>query len=178
MPSAPPSNPMDRAAPQVRQDRTEGTFRIDVAAVTLLIGGGLLFFFMAPFRSESYYIDWISGFFIGLMIGVSEAYLTVTIFRLRLSGATVTLRCAKGVPEGMQNVLALLAVLLAGYTALIVLFGPVWSLDKTVLFTFNTVCGVLWMMWMVYLGALARWAVRWHRAHGDVVRLRLIRGTA
>ena len=175
MPSAPPSNPNDRAAPRDRQKQAEGAVRLDAAAAVLLIGGALLFFFMAPFRSESYYIDWISGFFIGLMVGVSEAYLTVTNFRLRLSGSTVTLRCARGIPEGMQNVIALLAVLLAGYAALIVLFGPVWSLDKTVLFTFNTVCGTLWMMWMVYLGALVRWAVRWHRVHGQAVRLRLIR---
>jgi hypothetical protein len=146
-----------------------------MVAVGLMVGGGLIFLFMAPFRTESYYIDWISGFFIGLMVGVSEAYLTVTHFRLRLDDATVTLRCSKGVPEGMRSALALLAVLLAGYVALIVLFGPVWLLDKTVLFTFNTVCGTLWMMWVVYLGALAWWAVRWRRAHGRTMRLRLIR---
>jgi len=166
--------PLERTDPPDRPDGA-GALRLDAAAAGLLIGGGLLFLFMAPFRSESYYIDWISGFFIGLMVGVSEAYLTVTHFRSRLSGETVTLRCSKGIPEGMQNALTLLAVLLAGYAALIVLFGPVWSLDKTVLFTFNTVCGTLWMMWVVYLGALAWWAVRWQRANGQTIRLRLLR---
>jgi hypothetical protein len=139
-----------------------------------MVGGGLLFLLMAPVRTESYYIDWISGFFIGLMVGVSEAYLTVTYFRSRLSDATLTLRCSKGIPEGTQNTLTLLAILLAGYAVLIVLFGPVWSFHKTVLFTFNTVCGTLWMMWVVYLGALVWWAVRWRRATGRVMRLRLV----
>ncbi len=146
--------------------------RLDAASAGLLAGGVLLFLVMAPFRTESYYIDWISGFMIGAMVGVSEAYLTLTHFLSRLSDATVTLRCPKGIPEGMQNVLALLAVLLLGYAALIALFGPIWSLKKTVLFTFNTVCGTLWMLWVVYLGALVWWAVRWRRAHGRAVRLR------
>jgi len=146
-----------------------------VSALALLAGGALLFLFMAPFRTESYYIDWISGFFIGLMVGISEAYLTLTHFRGRLNDSTVTLRCPRGVPEGMENVLGLLAVLLLGYAALIVLFGPVWSLDKTVLFTFNTICAAMWMVWVVYLGGLAWWAVRWQRANGRAVRLRLVR---
>ncbi|HUJ80087.1 MAG TPA: hypothetical protein VLY45_07225 [Nitrospiria bacterium] len=167
--------PSASAGQSTPQDRQAAGFRLDAAAAVLLVGGVLLFLMMAPFRTEAYYIDWISGFFIGVMVGVSEAYLTVTNFRMRLSGSTVTLRCRRGVPEGMQNVLALLGVLLAGYTALIVLFGPVWSLDKTVLFTFNTVCGALWMIWVVYLGAMAWWAVRWRRDHGRVLRLRLTR---
>jgi hypothetical protein len=169
-PSTPPPARRDRSAPRERG----GAFRLDVAAAGLMVGGGLLFLLMAPVRTESYYIDWISGFFIGVMVGVSEAYLTVTHFRSRLSDATVTLRCSMGIPEGTQNALTLLAILLAGYVALIVLFGPVWSLDKTVLFTFNTVCGTLWMMWIVYLGALVWWAVRWRRASGRVMRLRLV----
>jgi len=164
---------MDRSVKTAKQYRA-GALRLDVAAAGLMVGGGLLFLLMAPFRTESYYIDWISGFFIGCMVGVSEAYLTVTHFRSRLDDATVTLHCSKGIPEGTQNALTLLAILLAGYVALIVLFGPVWSLDKTVLFTFNTVCGTLWMMWVVYLGALAWWAVRWRRASGRVMRLRLV----
>jgi hypothetical protein len=165
---------MDRSAMPDARDR-EGALRLDLAAAGLLVGGGLLFLLMAPFRTESYYIDWISGFFIGLMVGVSEAYLTVFHFRSRLHDSMVTLRCSKGIPEGMQSVLTLLAILLAGYVVLIVLFGPVWSLDKTILFTFNTVCGTLWMMWIVYLGAVAWWAVRWGHNHGRVVRLRLVR---
>jgi hypothetical protein len=165
---------MERSAPPDAPD-CGGALRLDLAAAGLMVGGGLLFFFMAPFRTESYYIDWISGFFIGLMVGVSEAYLTVTHFRSRLRDSTVTLRCSKGIPEGTQSALALLAVLLAGYVVLIVLFGPVWSLDKTVLFTFNTVCGTMWMMWVVYLGALVWWAVRWRRANGRTIKLQLIR---
>ncbi|MBI3622249.1 MAG: hypothetical protein HY208_08705 [Nitrospirae bacterium] len=152
-----------------------GSFRLDAAALALLIGGGLLFLVMAPFRTESYYIDWISGFMIGAMVGVSEAYLTLTHFRSRLSDGTVTLRCSKGIPEGMQNVLALLGVLLLGYVALIVLFGPVLSLKKTELFTFNTVCGTLWMLWVVYFIAVIRWALRWRRDRGPAVRLRFVR---
>jgi len=175
MPSAPPSNPSDRAAPRDRQEQAGGAVRLDAAAAALLIGGALLFFFMAPFRSESYYIDWISGFFIGLMVGVSEAYLTLTHFRSRLRDSTVTLRCSKGVPEGTQSALTLLAVLLVGYAALIVLLGPVWEMRKTELFTFNSVCGALWMLWVVYLGALVWWAVRWQRAHGRTIRLRFVR---
>ena len=163
--AAPPSAPKERP----------GRLRLDAAAAGLLVGGGLLFFLMAPFRSESYYIDWISGFMVGAMVGVSEAYLTLTHFRARLRDSTVTLRCSKGVPEGTQSALTLLAVLLVGYAALIVLLGPVWAMRKTELFTFNSVCGALWMMWVVYLGALVWWAVGRRRHHGQVVRLRLVR---
>ena len=59
--------------------------------------------------------------------------------------------------------------------ALIILLGPVWAMRKTELFTFNSVCGALWMTWVVYLGGLVWWALRWQRAHGRAVRLRLIR---
>jgi hypothetical protein len=152
-----------------------GLLRLDAVALGLLAGGVLLFLIMAPFRTESYYIDWISGFMVGTMVGVSEAYLTLTHFRARLQDETITLRCSKGVPEGTQSVLALLGVLLLGYAALIALFGPVWSFKKTVLFTFNTVCGTLWMLWVVYLGAMVWWAVRWRRHHGRALRLRLVR---
>jgi hypothetical protein len=169
-PDTRPSAATDRAATRERS----GPLRLDVAAAGLMVGGGLLFLLMAPVRTESYYIDWISGFFIGLLVGVSEAYLTVTYFRSRLSDATLTLRCSKGIPEGTQNAITLLAILLAGYAVLMVLFGPIWSFHKTVLFTFNTVCGTLWMMWVVYLGALVWWAVRWRRASGRVLRLRLV----
>ena len=164
----------ESATPATPAERT-GALRLDAVAFCLLAGGALLFFFMAPFRTESYYIDWISGFMVGAMIGVSEAYLTLTHFRARLRESTVTLRCAKGIPEGMQSALVLLAVLVLGYIALIVLFGPIWEMRKTELFTFNSVCGTLWMMWVVYLGAMVWWAVRWQRAHGRAIRLRLVR---
>jgi hypothetical protein len=143
--------------------------RLDVVLMALLLAGVVAATWL-PFRTASYYIDWISGAMFGAMIGGSEGYLTALHFRDRLAGPVLRLRCRRGIPEGTGSVAGLIALLGAGYLVFVALPGPISALTKTPLFTFNFVCGTWWTMWLVYLGALLAWAVRQRRRLGCAVR--------
>ncbi len=148
-----------------------GAYRLDAALAVLLIAGGAVFAIAIPVRTESYYIDWISGGWVGLLVGLSEAYLTVARFTDRLREGVVRLPCRRGIPDGMGGVLALLAVLGAAYLAMLTLFGSIGELAKIPLFIFNTLCGSWWGLWLVYLGALLIWAIRRGTREGRALRV-------
>ena len=152
----------------------KGAVRLDVPCVALLVSGSALVLWLAPFRSESYYIDWISGSIFGAMVGASESYLTIARFRDRLHDAVLALGCSRwGIPEGTGSAATFLALFASGSALLIAWPGPVAGLTKTPLYLFNTFCGAWWALWTVYLAILLFWLIRRHRREGRAVRLRL-----
>ncbi|MEW6324400.1 MAG: hypothetical protein AB1515_03330 [Nitrospirota bacterium] len=145
--------------------------RLDALCAALLCAGGVLLWLL-PFRTGSYFIDWISGGFFGAMAGFSEGYLTVSRFRERLRDGTVGLRCRRGVPESTGSALALMAALALGLALIAAWPGPVVELTKTPLYLFNTLAGALAALWFVYLGTLLAWAIGRHRRSGRPVQVR------
>ncbi len=147
--------------------------RLDLLCGTLLLGGGSLLF-LAPFQTGSYYIDWISGAFFGVMVGLSEGYLTVARFHERLRDGAVLLRCRRGVPEGAGSALTVLAMLALGMVLMIAVSGSVAQLTKIPLYVFNTLCGAWGALWVVYLGVLLSWALVRGRRLGAPIRVRCL----
>jgi hypothetical protein len=148
--------------------------RLDVLCVALLVSGSALVLWLAPFRSESYYIDWISGAMFGAMVGASESYLTIARFRDRLHDAVLALGCRWAIPEGTGSAATFLALFASGPIFLIAWPGPVAGLTKSPLYLFNTLCGAGWALWTVYLAILLFWLIRRGREAGGPVRLSCI----
>ena len=152
----------------------KGAVRLDVPCVALLLSGSALVLWLAPFRSESYYIDWISGAIFGAMVGASESYLTIAWFRDRLHDAVLALGCRWAIPEGTGSAATFLALFASGSALFIAWPGPVANLTKTPLYLFNTLCGAWWALWVVYLAILLVWLIRRHHREGRAVRLRCL----
>lgn len=167
MPSGAPAP--DVTAPVPHASAQKGV-RLDLITVIPFVVGAALFP-LAPFQSESYYIDWMSGFMFGAMIGVSESYLTISRWRDRLVGAWVPLRRGRLLPEETASAAILLAIGGAGCLAFVILLGPVADLTKTSLFVFNFLFSTWWSLWVVYAGFLLLWARRESRRRGAPLRV-------
>jgi hypothetical protein len=137
------------------------TIRLDALCAVLLIAGDALVLWLAPFRSESYYIDWISGGIFGALVGASEGWLTITSVRERLDGSLLTLRGSRwGAPQGAGSAAVFPAILASAIALLLLWPGSAAAMTKLALYLFNTLCGVWLGLWSVYLGLLLVWSVR------------------
>ena len=150
------------------------SYRIDLS-LGLIISVGVLFFSTAiPVRSESYYIDWIAGGWLGVLLGISESWMTVARFRAWMRGPFLVLEYRRRLPEGVSGGLGLLLLLGLGYLVIVVWPGPVAELTKTPLFVFNMICGGWWTMWVIYFGVVLVWSILQGRRHGTPVRVAFV----